>query len=149
MQLSESVKNSVNFKLIFFSINLLYAHLQYVCNISAKCWKDLMKSLGGFDFTKYVLSVIIQTSYCKITKWQNSCNNDPSAPIFLQNMHCLMVMVWCKFEQNWTKVIKVIEQKAQMLKESWNHRMTDMLETVYPAKTLFCWKYNYKEAKLL
>ena len=30
-----------------------------------------------------------------ITKWHNSCNTDPSASIFLLNMHCLMVKVWC------------------------------------------------------
>ena len=46
----------------------------------------------------------------RITKRHNSCNTDPSAPIFLLNMHSLMVKVWCKFEQNWTKAIKVIEQ---------------------------------------
>ena len=55
------------------------------------------KWLRGVDFTKYVLSDIIQTSYCKNYKVHNSCNTDPSAPIFLSNMHCLMVMVWCKY----------------------------------------------------
>ena len=62
-----------------------------------------------------------------------------------------MVKVWCKFEQNSTKAIEVIEQKPQMLTEfrnhgiteSWNHRITDMLKTVYPPKTLFCRGYNY------
>ena len=44
----------------------------------------------------------------RITKWQNSCNADPSAPIFLPNVHCLMAKAWCKFEQNRTKAIKVI-----------------------------------------
>ena len=44
-----------------------------------------------------------------ITKWHNSCKTDPSAPIFLSNMHCLMLKVWRKFEQNRTKAIKVIE----------------------------------------
>ena len=44
---------------IFFSIKLLYAHLQYVCNISATSRKDLKKALGEVDFIKYVLSVII------------------------------------------------------------------------------------------
>ena len=34
-----------------------------------------------------------------------------ATPIFLSNMHCLMVKVWCKYEQNRTKAIKVIEQK--------------------------------------
>ena len=70
-----------------------------------------MKALRRVDFTKYVLSVIIQTSYCKnyevITKWHNCCNTDPSAPIFLSNIHCLMVKEWCKFEQNRTKALNV------------------------------------------
>ena len=45
-----------------------------------------------------------------MTKRCNSCNTDtdPSAPIFLSNVHCLMVKVWCEFEQNWTKAIEVI-----------------------------------------
>ena len=47
----------------------------------------------------------------RITKWHNSCNTDPLAPIFLSNMHCLMVMVWCKYGQNQTKAIKVIDKK--------------------------------------
>ena len=45
--------------------------------------------------TLYALSVIIQTFYCKNAK------NDPSAPIFLSNMHGLMVKVWCKFGQSY------------------------------------------------
>ena len=28
-----------------------------------------------------------------VTKWHNSCNTDPSAPIFPPNTHCGMVMV--------------------------------------------------------
>ena len=59
------VKIPNNLSKLFLNIKLLYAHLQYVCNISAKCWKDLKKALGGVDFTKYALSVIIQTPYCK------------------------------------------------------------------------------------
>ena len=47
----------------------------------------------------------------KITKWHNSCNTDPSAPIFLPNMHCLIVKVWCKFDQNWLNTFKVTEEK--------------------------------------
>ena len=47
----------------------------------------------------------------RITKWHNYCNTDPSAPIFLSNMHCLMVKVWWNCEQNLPKAIKVIEQK--------------------------------------
>ena len=49
-----------------------------------------------------------------------------------------MVKVWCKFKQNQTKAIKVTEQKPQMLTESWNHGMMDMLKPVYTPKTLFC-----------
>ena len=41
----------------------------------------------------------------RITKYHNSCNTDLSAPIFLSNMHCLMVKVCCKCEQNRTKAI--------------------------------------------
>ena len=69
----------------------------------------LMKTLRGVDFTKYVLSVIIQTSHCKNYKEHKSCNADPLAPIFLANVHCLMGKVWCNFEQNQTKAVKVIE----------------------------------------
>ena len=46
-------------KIHFFSIKLLHAHFQYVCNISAKCWKDLVKALRGVDFTMYALTTII------------------------------------------------------------------------------------------
>ena len=54
------LKNPVNLsKNIFFSIALLQAYLQYVCNISTTCWKDPMKALTGVDFTKYALSTII------------------------------------------------------------------------------------------
>ena len=59
----------------FFSIKLLHAHLQYVCNISAKHWKDPMKALRGVDFTKYVPWVIIQTYYCKNNKNIFSASN--------------------------------------------------------------------------
>ena len=64
-----------------------------------------MKTLRGVDFTKYVLSVIIQTLIVRITKRHNSCYSDPSVPIFLANVHCLMGEVWCNFEQNQTKAI--------------------------------------------
>ena len=54
------VKNPVSLsKKYFFSIKLLHAYLQYVCNISTKCWKDPMKALRGVGFTKYALSSII------------------------------------------------------------------------------------------
>ena len=64
------------------------------------------------ETTRIPLSVLLQTSYSKITKWHNSCNTDPSAPFFLQNMHCVMVKVWCKFDQNWLNTFKVTEQRC-------------------------------------
>ena len=80
-----------------FNMSVTYLQsVEKICESSRRSW-----------FHKYVLSVLIQTSYRK----HNSCNTDPSAPIFLLNMHCLMVMVWCKYEQNQTKAIKVIEKK--------------------------------------
>ena len=116
---------------ISFSTKLLHAHLQYVWNKSAKCWKDLMKALGGVNYTKYVLSVTIQT---RITKWHNSCNTGLSAPFFLPNMHCLTVKVWCEFEQNRTKSYWSYRAKTSNvdgISESRNHGMTDMLKTLY------------------
>ena len=45
----------------------------------------------------------------RITKWHDSCNTDPSAPIFLSNVHCLIVKVCCTFDQNLKKAVQVIE----------------------------------------
>ena len=41
-------------------IKLLHAHLQYVCNIPAKYQMNILKALGGVDFTQYALSPISQ-----------------------------------------------------------------------------------------
>ena len=38
-----------------FNIILLNVHFKYVCNITAKFQKDLLKILEGVDFTKYAL----------------------------------------------------------------------------------------------
>ena len=43
-----------------FGIKLLHAHLQYVCNIPAKYQMNILKAVGGVDFTKYALSHISQ-----------------------------------------------------------------------------------------
>ena len=75
--------------------------------------KDSLKTLGAVDFINYALSVLLQTSYSKITKWHNSCNTDPSAPFLQQNMHCVMVKVWCKFNHNWLNTFKVTEQRRR------------------------------------
>ena len=42
----------------FFSIIILHAHLQYVRNMSAKYQKEILKALGGVDFTKCALPTI-------------------------------------------------------------------------------------------
>ena len=42
----------------FFSIIIIHAHLQYVWNMSAKYWKEILKALGGVDFTNYALPTI-------------------------------------------------------------------------------------------
>ena len=44
----------------FLDIKLLHAHLQYVCNIPAKYQMNILKALGGVDFTMYELSPISQ-----------------------------------------------------------------------------------------
>ena len=46
----------------------------------------------------------------RITKWHNSANTGPLAPIFLSQAHCVMVQVWYKFYQIWTKGFEVIMQ---------------------------------------
>ena len=54
------VQNAVNLSKILFGIKLLHAHLQYVCNIPAKYQMNILKALGGVDFTKYALLPISQ-----------------------------------------------------------------------------------------
>ena len=49
----------------FFSIKLLHALLQYVCNIPAKYQISILKALGGVDFTKYALLPISQYVHWK------------------------------------------------------------------------------------
>ena len=52
------------------------------------------------EYTESLISQSIHYQYyvkqlaIKSTKLHNSYNTDPSVPIFLQNMHCLMVKVW-------------------------------------------------------
>ena len=58
---TDQVQNVVNLsKINFFGIKLLHAHLQYVCNIPPKYQMNILKALGGVDFTKYALSPISQ-----------------------------------------------------------------------------------------
>ena len=59
------LKNAVNLsKNIFWGIKLLHAHLQYVCNIHAQYQMNILKALGGVDFTKYALLPI-----CQYVQW--------------------------------------------------------------------------------
>ena len=39
----------------FFGIELFHAHLQYVSNIPAKYQMNILKALGGVDFTNCAL----------------------------------------------------------------------------------------------
>ena len=59
----------------FFGIKFLHAHLQYVCNISAKYQKNILKARGEFDFTKYALLPISQyVQWSKIGYVKNAIN---------------------------------------------------------------------------
>ena len=62
-------------KNIFLDIKLLHAHLKYVCNISAKYQMNILKALGGVDFTKYALFTISQyVEWTEIGKVKNAVN---------------------------------------------------------------------------
>ena len=51
------------------------AHLQYVCNIPAKYQMNILKALGGVDFTKYALLPISKYVQClKIGQVKNAEN---------------------------------------------------------------------------
>ena len=69
-----------------------------------------MKALRGVISQSMYYQSQYKHLIVKITKWHSSCITYPLAPIFLPNIHCRMVTVWSKYEQNWTKAIKVIEQ---------------------------------------
>ena len=53
------------YKNCFFGIKLLHAHLQYVSNIPAKYQMNILKALGGVDFTKYAQLPISQHVHLK------------------------------------------------------------------------------------
>ena len=53
----------------------LNADLQYVCNIPAKYQMNILKALGGVDFTKYALLPISQyVQWTKIGYVKNAVN---------------------------------------------------------------------------
>ena len=61
---TDYVQSAVNLSKIFFFFcntgKFLHAHLQYVCNITAKYQMNILKAIGGVDFTKYALLPISQ-----------------------------------------------------------------------------------------
>ena len=60
---------------IFFSNKRLHAHLQYDCNIPTKYQMNILKALGGVDFTKNALLPISPyVHWKKIGKVQNAVN---------------------------------------------------------------------------
>ena len=74
---------------MFFGIKLLHAHQQYDCNIHAKYQMNILKALGGVDFTKYALLPISQyVQWSKIGYVKNAVNL--SKIFFLQiNSSCI------------------------------------------------------------
>ena len=68
-------QNVVNLSKNIFGIKLLHAHLQYVCNIPAKYQMNILKALGGVDFTMYALLPTSQyVLWSKIGYVQNAVN---------------------------------------------------------------------------
>ena len=51
------VQNAVNLSKYFLGIKLIHAHLQYVCNIPAKYQMNILKALGGVDFTNPLVNM--------------------------------------------------------------------------------------------
>ena len=84
--------------------NISVTYLQSIKKIHLKLSEELISQSMHYQYYGKHLAV-------KIKKWHNSCNTDPSAPIFLSNMHCLIVKVWCKFDQNWLNTFKVTEER--------------------------------------
>ena len=54
----------------------------------------LADGLFGTRVLHLYLFVLYPLKSGGITKWHNSCNTDPSAPILPPDMYYLMVMVW-------------------------------------------------------
>ena len=73
--------------------NMCVTYLQSIKRIHWKLLEELISQNMHCQYYGKHLAV-------KTTKWHNSCNTDPSAPFFQQNMQCVMVKVWWKFEQN-------------------------------------------------
>ena len=81
-------------------MHIFNMYVTYLPSVKKIQWKLLEELISQ--------SIYYQSHYkhliVRITKWHNSCNTDTLAPIFLPNMHCLMVKMWCKFEQKLTKL---------------------------------------------
>ena len=80
--------------------NMSVTYLQSIKRMLLKLQEKLISQSMHYQHCGKHLTV-------KITKWHNSCNTDPSAPIFLQNVQCLMVRCgenWNKFRQELLKL---------------------------------------------
>ena len=99
----KNIFSAPNFFMHIFSIPVTY--LQSVKKIQWKLKEELISQSMHYE-SKYKHLIV------RITKRHNSCNTDPSAPIFLSHAQCLMVIVWCKLDRNRTKAVDVIKQKT-------------------------------------
>ena len=70
-----------------------------------------MKALRRVDSQSMYYQSQYKHPLVRIAIGHNSHNTDPSAPIFVANMYCVMAQVWCKLYQNWTKGIENISTK--------------------------------------
>ena len=55
-------------------IKRLHANLQCFWYIPRNVHKDASNALGEVEFTKFALSVLLNTYYRTITNWLNACN---------------------------------------------------------------------------
>ena len=105
-------------KTISFSIKLLSAHLQYACNIFAKCWKDPMKALREVYFKSmhyqplFTRCSCLKTAKLKTPSFCPKKKNNISAsnlfmPIFNMSATCC----------------KVLKGSNESSKKSWFHKV--------------------------
>ena len=83
-------------------VRLMYAHYPLPYGLFRTCVLQILYLSGYYPFMSG-----------GITMWHNSSNTDPSVPILSSYMHCLMVMVWCNFEQNQTNITLVTEENLK------------------------------------
>ena len=110
------LKKMSKFKTLSFCQKIFFQHQTSPCT-SSICLL-LVKNIKEI-WCKLLERLITQSTHyqslynhliVRITKGHNSANTDPLAPTFLSHLHCVLVQVWCKFYQNWTKGIGVVMQ---------------------------------------